>query len=98
MENVPLFKSPSTNQKGITPQPVHQAKPVAQTFDRRERAESNYQNPDLKILIMNFDRTEPASHLHQQSNPTTPSHSGLLSSPAKIFNSMRSSNIGIAPN
>ena len=71
MENVPLFKSPTNVVKSIAPQPNP---PVAQTFDRRNRAESDSQNPDRKILIMNYD---PNSQKHQQSNPTTP-RTGVL--------------------
>lgn len=67
MENVALFKSPTNTIKGGAPQPI----PPAQTFDRRSnRAESDSQNPDRKILIMNYD---PSAHLkHQQSTPSTP--------------------------
>jgi hypothetical protein len=68
--------------------------PIAQTFDRRTREETDPHNPDLKILIMNFDPT--TQNTQQQSNPTTP-HTGLLSSPNKIFNSLRTSNNGISP-
>lgn len=48
MENVPLFKTP-TNAMG----PVQGSN--AQTFDKRNRAESDNLGADRKILIMNFE-------------------------------------------
>jgi hypothetical protein len=44
MENVSLFKTPTNG-----------VKPPNQTFDKRNRPESDPQIPDRKIVMMNFD-------------------------------------------
>lgn len=73
MENVPLFKTPTNGSKREHPQPSGGIpNSHAQTFERRNRADSdNIQNPERKIVAMNFD---PSAHVHKplQSNPTTP--------------------------